>query len=156
MRFNAALPFVGRDSLASYILPSLTLGLGVAANIARLTRASMLDVLGQDYIRTSKAKGLPMLRILYVHALRNASIPIITIVGLQLGTLLGGQVVTETVFAWPGIGRMIVDALLTRDLLLVQGGVLVMAVTFAVMNLATDLAYGVLDPRIRLYAARRA
>ena len=151
-----ALPFVGRDSLASYILPSLTLGLGVAANIARLTRASMLDVLGQDYIRTSKAKGLPMLRILYVHALRNASIPIITIVGLQLGTLLGGQVVTETVFAWPGIGRMIVDALLTRDLLLVQGGVLVMAVTFAVMNLATDLAYGVLDPRIRLYAARRA
>jgi ABC-type dipeptide/oligopeptide/nickel transport system permease component len=149
-----ALPFVGRDSLASYILPSLTLGLGVAANIARLTRASMLDVLGQDYIRTSKAKGLPTLRILYVHALRNASIPIITIVGLQLGTLLGGQVVTETVFSWPGIGRMIVDALLARDLLLVQGGVLILALTFAVMNLVTDLAYGLLDPRIRLYAAR--
>jgi peptide/nickel transport system permease protein len=144
-----ALPFVGRDSLANYILPSLTLGLGVAANIARLTRASMLDVLGQDYIRTSRAKGLSALRVLYVHALRNASIPIITIVGLQWGTLLGGQVVTESVFSWPGVGRMIVDALLTRDLLLVQGGVLVMALTFAVMNLLTDLAYGVLDPRIR-------
>jgi len=143
------LPFVGRDSPASYILPSLTLGLGVAANIARLTRASMLDVLGQDYIRTSQAKGLTALRVLYVHALRNASIPIVTIVGLQMGTLLGGQVVTETVFSWPGVGRLIVDALLTRDLLLVQGGVLVLALTFAVINLLTDLAYGVLDPRIR-------
>jgi len=144
-----ALPFVGRDSLANYVLPSLTLGLGVAANIARLTRASMLDVLGQDYIRTSRAKGLSRLRVVYVHALRNASIPIVTIVGLQWGILLSGQVVTETVFAWPGVGRLIVDALLTRDLLLVQGGVLVMALTFAVMNLLTDLAYGVLDPRIR-------
>ncbi|MFB3816565.1 MAG: ABC transporter permease [Candidatus Methylomirabilales bacterium] len=151
-----ALPFVGRDSPASYILPSLTLGLGVAANIARLTRASMLDVLGQDYIRTCKAKGLSTVRVLYVHALRNASIPIVTIVGLQLGTLLGGQVVTETVFAWPGLGRMIVDGLLTRDLLLVQGGILIMALTFAVINLATDLAYGVLDPRIRIHAGRRA
>ncbi len=143
------LPFVGRDSVFSYILPSLTLGLGVAANIARLTRASMLDVLRQDYIRTSRAKGLSAFQVLYVHALRNASIPIVTIVGLQMGTLLGGQVVTETVFSWPGVGRMIVDALLTRDLLLVQGGVLILALTFAVMNLLTDLAYGVLDPRIR-------
>jgi ABC-type dipeptide/oligopeptide/nickel transport system permease component len=149
-----ALPFVGRDSPASYILPSLTLGLGVAASIARLTRASMLDVLGQDYIRTCKAKGLSTLRVLYVHALRNASIPIVTIVGLQLGTLLGGQVVTETVFAWPGLGRMIVDGLLTRDLLLVQGGILILALTFAVINLATDLAYGLLDPRIRLHTGR--
>lgn len=143
------LPFVGRDSLSSYILPSLTLGLGVAANIARLTRASMLDVLRRDYIRTSRAKGLSRFRVLYIHALRNASIPILTIVGLQMGTLLGGQVVTETVFAWPGVGRMIVDALLTRDLLLVQGGVLILAVTFAVVNLLTDLAYALLDPRIR-------
>lgn len=151
-----ALPFVGRDSLASYILPSLTLGLGVAANIARLTRASMLEVLGQDYIRTGRAKGLSGLRLLYVHALRNASIPIVTIVGLQLGTLLGGQVVTETVFAWPGLGRMIVDSLLARDLLLVQGGILVLALTFVVINLLTDVAYGLLDPRIRLYARRQA
>jgi ABC-type dipeptide/oligopeptide/nickel transport system permease component len=150
-----ALPFVGRDSLASYILPSLTLGLGVAANIARLTRASMLEVLGQDYIRTGRAKGLSGLRLLYVHALRNASIPIVTIVGLQLGTLLGGQVVTETVFAWPGLGRMIVDSLLARDLLLVQGGILVLALTFVVINLLTDVAYGLLDPRIRLYARRQ-
>ncbi len=151
-----ALPFVGRDSLASYILPSLTLGLGVAANIARLTRASMLEVLGQDYIRTGKAKGLSAPRLLYVHALRNASIPIVTIVGLQLGTLLGGQVVTETVFAWPGLGRMIVDSLLARDLLLVQGGILVLALTFVVINLLTDVAYGLLDPRIRLYARKQA
>ncbi len=143
------LPFVGWDAPANYILPSLTLGLGVAANIARLTRASMLDVLRQDYIRTSRAKGLSAFQVLYIHALRNASIPIVTIVGLQMGTLLGGQVVTETVFSWPGVGRMIVDALLTRDLLLVQGGVLILALTFAVMNLLTDLAYGVLDPRIR-------
>jgi ABC-type dipeptide/oligopeptide/nickel transport system permease component len=115
----------------------------------------MIDVLGQDYIRTCKAKGLTTLRVLYVHALRNASIPIVTIVGLQLGTLLSGQVVTESVFAWPGLGRMIVDGLLARDLLLVQGGILIMALTFAVINLLTDLAYGLLDPRIRFYAARR-
>jgi len=115
----------------------------------------MLEVLGQDYIRTGRAKGLSGLRLLYVHALRNASIPIVTIVGLQLGTLLGGQVVTETVFAWPGLGRMIVDSLLARYLLLVQGGILVLALTFVVINLLTDVAYGLLDPRIRLYARRQ-
>ena len=109
----------------------------------------MLEVLRQDYIRTARAKGVSEPPVVWKHALKNASIPIVTIIGLQMGTLLGGQVVTETVFSWPGVGRMIVDALLTRDLLLVQGGVLIMALTFAIVNLLTDLAYGVLDPRIR-------
>ncbi|HHV79393.1 MAG TPA: ABC transporter permease [Firmicutes bacterium] len=143
------LPFLGRSGPASFVLPSLTLGLGVAANIARLTRASMLEVLGQDYVRTARGKGVPGRRVVYVHALRNASIPIVTIVGLQLGALLGGQVVTEKVFSWPGIGRMIVDALMTRDLLLVQGGILVLSLTFAITNLLTDICYAILDPRIR-------
>ncbi|NLC11848.1 MAG: ABC transporter permease [Firmicutes bacterium] len=143
-------PYYGRESLLSYVLPSLTLGLAVAANIARLTRASMLDVLNQDYIRTARGKGLKESRVILVHALRNASIPIVTIIGLQWGFLLGGQVVTETVFSWPGIGRMIVDALLTRDLQIVQGGILVMALTFTVLNLLTDISYAILDPRIRL------
>lgn len=143
------LPFFGREGLLSYVLPSLTLGLGVAANIARLTRASMLEVLGQDYVRTARGKGLMESKVIYVHALRNAAVPIVTIIGLQLGVLLGGQVVTETVFSWPGIGRMIVDALLNRDLLLVQGGILILAFTFAMTNLLTDISYAILDPRIR-------
>ncbi|MEW5932813.1 MAG: nickel ABC transporter permease [Bacillota bacterium] len=143
------LPFLGRDTLASYVLPSLTLGLGVGANIARLTRASMLEVLGQEYVRTARAKGLSERRVIYVHALRTAAIPIVTIIGLQLGTLLGGQVVTESIFSWPGVGRLIVDALMMRDLLIVQGGILVLALTFAVLNLLTDLVYAALDPRIR-------
>lgn len=142
-------PFLGRDTMASYVLPSLTLGLGVAANIARLTRASMLEVLGQDYIRTARAKGLTERKVIYTHALRNAAIPIVTIIGLQLGTLLGGQVVTEMVFSWPGVGRLVVDALRTRDIVIVQGGILVLAFTFAIMNLVTDLTYTFLDPRIR-------
>ena len=133
----------------SFVLPSLTLGLGIAANIARLTRTSMLEILGQDYIRTARGKGLREGQVIGVHALRNAAIPIVTIIGLQFGILLGGQVVTETVFSWPGIGRMIVDALTSRDLQLVQSGILILAFTFAVMNLLTDILYGILDPRIR-------
>lgn len=143
------LPFYGRQGLSSYILPSLTLGLGVAANIARMTRTSMLEILGQDYIRTAKGKGLNQRKVIWIHALRNASIPILTIIGLQFGALLGGQVVTETVFSWPGVGRMIVDALSTRDLQVVQGGILILALTFALINLLTDILYAVLDPRIR-------
>lgn len=142
-------PFYGREGLSSFVLPSLTLGLGVAANIARLTRTSMLEVLGQDYIRTAKGKGVKSGKIIWVHALRNAAVPVVTIIGLQFGVLLGGQVVTETVFSWPGIGRMIVDALNTRDLQIVQGGILILAVTFTIINLITDLVYALLDPRIR-------
>lgn len=142
-------PFYGRTGLMSFVLPSLTLGLGIAANIARLTRTSMLEILGQDYIRTARGKGLRSSRVIGIHALRNAAIPIVTIIGLQFGMLLGGQVVTETVFSWPGVGRMIVDALTTRDLQIVQGGILILAFTFTIVNLITDLVYGVLDPRIR-------
>lgn len=143
------LPFYGMSRPANYVLPSLTLGLNVAASISRLTRASVLEILGQDYIRTARGKGLNRPRIVLLHALRNAAVPIVTIVGLQMGILLGGQVVTETIFSWPGLGRAIVDALSTRDLLIVQGGILLMAVTFTVINLLTDLLYGILDPRIR-------
>ena len=142
-------PFYGREGISSFVLPSLTLGLGVAANIARLTRTSMLEVLGQDYIRTAKGKGVKSGKIIWVHALRNAAVPVVTIIGLQFGVLLGGQVVTETVFSWPGIGRMIVDALNTRDLQIVQGGILILAATFTIINLITDLVYALLDPRIR-------
>ena len=143
------LPFYGMESPAAYVLPSLTLGLNVAASIARLTRASMLEILGQDYVRTAQGKGLSAGRVIYLHALRNAAVPIVTIIGLQMGVLLSGQVVTETIFSWPGLGRMIVDALSARDILIVQGGILLMAVTFTLINLITDLLYGILDPRIR-------
>lgn len=143
------LPFYGRESIASFVLPSLTLGLGVAANIARLTRTSMLEVLGQDYIRTAKGKGVKRQKVIWVHALRNAAVPVVTIIGLQFGVLLGGQVVTETVFSWPGVGRMIVDALTTRDLQIIQGGILILAFTFTMINLITDFIYALIDPRIR-------
>ena len=143
-------PFSGDQGPLSYVLPSLTLGLGIAANVARMTRASMLDTLGQDYVRTARGKGLSEFRVVHLHALRNAAAPIVTIVGLQLGALLGGQVVTEMLFVWPGLGRMIVDSLNARDYMVVQGGILVLAATFAVLNLLTDLACKALDPRIRL------
>lgn len=143
------LPFYGRSGPASFVLPALTLGLGVAANIARLTRTSMLEILGQDYIRTARGKGVQNQRVIWLHALRNAAVPVITIIGLQFGVLLGGQVVTETVFSWPGVGRMIVDALDSRDYQIVQGGILILSCTFAIINLLTDLLYAVLDPRIR-------
>jgi ABC-type dipeptide/oligopeptide/nickel transport system permease component len=142
-------PFYGREGLASFVLPGLTLGLGCAANIARLTRTSMLEILGQDYIRTARGKGLKRNKVLWIHALRNAAIPIVTVIGLQFGVLLGGQVVTETVFSWPGVGRMIVNALSARDLQIVQGGILILAFTFALINLITDLIYALIDPRIR-------
>ena len=143
------LPFYGRGGFASLVLPGLTLGLGVAANIARMTRTSMLEILGQDYIRTALGKGVKRSRVIWVHALSNAAIPIVTIIGLQFGVLLGGQVVTEMIFSWPGIGRMIINALTTRDLQIIQGGILVLAFTFAIINLITDLIYAFLDPRIR-------
>lgn len=143
------LPFYGITGPESYILPALTLGSSAAANVARLTRTSMLEILGQDYIRTAKGKGLLNRRVVWLHALRNAAVPVLTIIGLQFGVMLGGQVVTETVFSWPGVGRMIVDALDSRDLQIVQGGILILAFTFAVINLLTDLLYAVLDPRIR-------
>jgi len=143
------LPTSGRGGLDHLVLPALTLGLYSTARITRLVRAGMLDVIGQDYIRTAWAKGLPDRRVIFKHALRNTLIPVVTIVGLEMGTLLGGAVITETIFAWPGLGRLAVTAIFQRDYPLVQAAVLVTALVFVVTNLLVDLLYGWLDPRIR-------
>jgi len=143
------LPAAGGEGLSHLILPAITLGFGTAAVIARLTRSSMLDVLGQDYIVTARAKGLPQRIVVYRHALKNALIPVITVVGLQFGALLSGAVIIETVFARPGIGRLAVDAILNKDYPLVQGTILVAAAAYVLANLAVDLLYGVVDPRMR-------
>ena len=144
------LPSSGRGGLMHLLLPALTLGLFTAARTMRLTRSALLEVLGQDYVRTARAKGVAERGVVWKHALRNASIPIITIVGLELGTLLGGAVITETIFAWPGVGRLSVQAIYNRDYPLVQASVFVLASIFVVVNLAVDLVYTYLDPRIRL------
>jgi len=143
------LPPAGADTLLHLILPAVTLGSGAAAIIARLTRSSMLEVLRQDYIRTARAKGLSAQRMVYRHALKNAMIPVVSIVGLQFAGLLGGAVIVETVFGWPGIGRLAVDAIFNRDIPVIQAVVLVAAVIFVFVNLLVDLLYGLLDPRIR-------
>lgn len=143
------LPTAGRGSWSQLVLPSAALGLYLVALIARLTRSGMLDVLGQDYVRTARAKGLPEVAVVWRHALKNALIPLVTVVGLQIGQLLSGAVVIETVFAWPGVGRLIVQALFQRDYPLVQAGVFVLAMVFVTVNLVVDLLYRVLDPRIR-------
>jgi peptide/nickel transport system permease protein len=138
-----------RDLLSHLVLPALTLGAASMTIIARLTRSTMLDVLGQDYIRTARAKGLVEARVVARHGLKNALIPIVTVVGVQAGYLLGGAVLTETVFAWPGVGTLMVQGILARDFPLVQGCVLVIALSFVLINLAVDMLYGWLDPRIR-------
>ena len=119
------------------------------AIIARLTRSSMLEVLSKDYIRTAQAKGLKKSAVVVKHALRNALLPVITVVGIQFGSMLGGAVVTETVFAWPGVGRLVINAITQRDFPLVQGGVLMMAVIFTLVNLVVDICYAFVNPRIR-------
>ncbi len=143
------LPTSGRGTWLHYVMPSVTLAAVVAARFARLTRSMMLDVLSQDYIRTARAKGLAPQRVLYKHALKNASLPIVTLLALQLGQLLGGAVITETIFAWPGVGRFLVQALLNRDFPVVLVGVFLTAVLYSVLNLAADLTYAWLNPRIR-------
>ncbi len=140
------------DLLSTYkalVLPGVTLGLSGMALIARMTRSSMLEVLREDYIRTSRAKGLAERLVIFKHALRNASIPIVTIVGLNIGYLLGGAVLVETVFARPGLGKLLVDGILARDYPVVQGVTFVVALGFIAVNLLTDLTYGFLDPRIK-------
>ncbi|MDW0108736.1 nickel ABC transporter permease [Sporosarcina aquimarina] len=144
------LPVAGWDGPLNIILPALTLGVGGAAIVARMTRSSMLDVIGQDYIRTARAKGLKEHFVIYKHALRNALIPVITVVGLQFGSLLGGTVLVESVFAINGLGRMIVDAIRTRDLPMVQGGVLVASLVFVFVNLLVDVMYRAVNKRIDL------
>jgi ABC-type dipeptide/oligopeptide/nickel transport system permease component len=143
-------PLTGKGTWLHLVLPALTLGTPSAAVISRLTRSSLLEVLEQDYIRTARAKGLAEFVVINSHAIRNAMIPVVTVLGLQFGYLLGGAVVTETVFAWPGIGRLIVQAILARDFPVVQASVLFLAMTFVLLNLLTDLLYSFLDPRIRL------
>jgi len=135
--------------LRSLVLPALTLGLALAAVVTRTLRSSMLDALSEDYVRTARAKGLSESRIIRGHVLKNALIPVVTVLGLQLGTLIGGAVITEYVFALPGVGRLVVDAVFARDYPLVQGVVLLIAVGFILSNLAVDLLYGWIDPRIR-------
>lgn len=145
------LPTGGRGTFAQLILPAATLAAYQIAVIARFARGAMLEVLGEDFVRTARAKGLPRLRVIAWHALRNALIPVVTVLALQFGTLLSGAVVTETVFSWPGVGRLAVQAIYTRDFAVVQVTVMVTAVLFVVINLVTDVIYILLDPRIRVY-----
>jgi peptide/nickel transport system permease protein len=142
------LPIAGADSLSSIVLPAVTLSAIPLAVIARLTRSSLLEVLGQDYIRTARAKGVPYWKVVAKHGLRNSIIPVITVVGIQFGTLLGGAIIVESVFAWPGIGRLLIDAVTARDFPLVQGIVLFVAAGVVVVNLFADVLYAYVDPRI--------
>lgn len=140
----------GWSGVRSLVLPAATLGLALAAVVTRTLRSSLLEALGEDWVRTARAKGLSEGAVIYGHVLRNALIPVVTVVGLQLGTLIGGAVITEYVFALPGVGRLVVDAVFARDYPLVQGVILLIAVGFIVSNLLVDLLYGWIDPRIRL------
>ena len=137
------------DAVTHLILPAIVLGTIPLAVIVRMTRSSMLEVLSEDYIRTARAKGVSRMRIVLVHALRNAMIPVVTVIGLQVGTMLAGAILTETVFSWPGIGRWLIEALQRRDYPVVQSGVLIVAVIIILVNLLVDMLYGVINPRIR-------
>lgn len=143
------LPTTGKGGLEHFILPAITLGTHSMAIISRMTRASMLEVLRQDYVRTARSKGCREMVVIWKHALKNSLIPIITVAGLQFGYLLGGAVITETVFAWPGIGQQIIISISFRDFPMVQGAILIIATSFVLINLLTDLLYAVVDPRIR-------
>ncbi|BFI43677.1 dipeptide ABC transporter permease DppB [Yersinia pseudotuberculosis] len=138
-----------KDAVMHMILPAIVLGTIPLAVIVRMTRSSMLEVLGEDYIRTARAKGLSRMRVIVVHALRNALLPVITVIGLQVGTMLAGAILTETIFSWPGLGRWLMDALQRRDYPVVQGGVLLVAIMIILVNLLVDVLYGVVNPRIR-------
>jgi ABC-type dipeptide/oligopeptide/nickel transport system permease component len=143
------LPVSGRGGVEHLVLPAVSLGLALAAILARMTRASVLEELREPYVRAARARGVSRLRAIVAHAFRNSLIPIVTIVGLQFGAVLTGAVITETIFSWPGIGRLLIQSIGFRDYPLVQGCILLIAVTYVVVNLLTDLAYGLLDPRIR-------
>ncbi len=145
----AWLPSTGMGTPAHLVLPSVTLGAASAGLFARITRSSMLEVLREDYVTTARAKGLAENRVVYKHALKSAMIPVVTVLGLQFGILLGGAVLTETVFAWPGIGRLLVDSILRRDYPVVQATVMMLAFLFVIINLVVDIAYAFLDPRIQ-------
>lgn len=144
------LPVSGRGGFAHLILPAATLGAALAAILTRMVRSSMIEELSADYVRTARAKGLTERRVLFRHALPNALVPIVTILGLQFGTLLAGTIVTESIFSWPGIGRLTVQAIQARDYPLLQGCILAIALSYVVVNLLTDFAYSLMDPRIRV------
>jgi len=148
--FLGWLPVSGKESYLSIILPSLTLGTALAAILSRMVRASLLEVLGEDYIRTARAKGLSGFMVISKHALRNALLPVLTIIGLQLGALLGGAVITEMIFSWPGLGQLTIESIQKRDYPIVQACILLITTTYVLVNTLTDLLYAVLDPRIRL------
>src|SRR5579864_1464951 len=143
------LPVSGSGSLAHLVLPAITMGGALAAILTRMVRTSMLEELGQDYIRTARAKGLPERTVVYRHALRNAMIPVLTVLGLQFGALLAGAIVTETIFSWPGIGRLTIQAIGNRDYYLVEGCILMIGLTYVVVNFMTDFFYSLANPRIR-------
>jgi ABC-type dipeptide/oligopeptide/nickel transport system permease component len=143
------LPVSGSGTVAHLVLPAITMGGALAAILTRMVRTSMLEELGHDYIRTARAKGLPERTVVYRHALRNAMIPIITVLGLQFGALLAGAIVTETIFSWPGIGRLTIQAISNRDYYLVQGCILAIGLTYIAVNFLTDLLYSAVNPRIR-------
>ena len=143
-------PVSGKEGFASLILPALTLGTALAAILSRMIRASMLEVLKEDYIRAARARGLTELHVLGLHALRNASLPVITIIGMQLGALLAGAVITETIFSWPGIGQLMIESIQKRDYPVVQACVLLVSFTYVLVNLFTDFLYVALDPRVKL------
>jgi peptide/nickel transport system permease protein len=143
-------PVSGRGTLLHLVLPAVTLGAALAAILTRMVRTAMMEELSSDYVRTARAKGLPESAVLFRHAFRNALIPIVTILGLQFGTLLAGAIVTETIFAWPGVGRLTVQAIQSRDYPLLQGCILLIAFSYILVNLLTDLIYALADPRIRL------
>jgi len=147
-------PVSGNDGIGSLVLPALTLGTAMAAILSRMVRATMLEVLGEDYIRTARAKGMSEQVVIVRHALRNALLPVITLLGLQLGTLLGGAVITEMVFSWPGLGQLTIDSINRRDYPVVQACVLLISLSYVVINTLTDLVYAWLDPRIRLSEGR--
>jgi ABC-type dipeptide/oligopeptide/nickel transport system permease component len=145
----ALLPVSGAGTMAHYVLPAITLGGSLAAILTRMVRTSMLEELGQDYIRTARAKGLSENAVVYKHALRNALVPVLTVAGLQFGALLAGAIVTETIFSWPGIGRLTIEAISSRDYYLVQGCILTIGLTYVAVNFLTDLLYSLANPRIR-------
>lgn len=142
------LPVSGREAWSSLVLPALTLGSGMAAILSRMVRASLLEVLQEDYVRTARAKGLSQNAVVWRHAMRNALLPVVTVMGLQFGALLGGAVVTETVFAWPGVGQLTIEAIQRRDYPVVQACVLLISVAYVLVNTFTDFAYAWLDPRV--------
>ncbi len=144
------LPVSGKDEALSIILPGITLGAGVAALMVRLTRSSVLEVISEEYIKTARARGLPEWQVYLKHALSNAMLPVVTVMGLQLGALLSGAVITETIFSWPGVGRLMIDAIESRDYPMVQGCVLNIALCYVAVNFFVDAAYAMIDPRIRL------